>query len=193
VRIVQLGGDLVEVHVRRSARVRGSRAVFRPGEPPEIVVRAGASERAVDRAIAEHRAWLERRLAEAPRPSLRLEPLAEAEARRRALRALAPLVEAEAAALGTSYRRLSLSAGRSRWGSCSSKGALSFNWRLALAPPEVLDYVAVHEVCHLRVPNHSQRFWALVKERRPAYREPREWLKRHGWELLAYRPAEGRS
>ena len=187
-RIVELGGNLVEVHVRRSARVGGSRAVFRPGQPPEVVVRAGAGERAVDRAIAEHRAWLEQRLQEAPRPVLELPRLTEREGRRLARRALEAACAEEARRIGVAYRRLAVRDTRSRWGSCSSSGTLSFSWRLVLAPPEVLDYVAVHELCHLRVPNHSRRFWHLVETRRPAYREHREWLSRHGWELLAYVP-----
>ena len=78
---------------------------------------------------------------------------------------------------------------RTRWGSCSSRGTLSFNWRLALAPLEVLDYVVVHELCHLREANHSPRFWRLVGERRPGWREQRAWLREHGAELLAFRPA----
>ena len=69
---------------------------------------------------------------------------------------------------------------RSRWGSCSGSGALSFNWRLVLAPEPVLDYVVWHEACHLRVPDHSPRFWALVESHCPGYREARRWLGRHG-------------
>jgi predicted metal-dependent hydrolase len=188
-RIVQLGDALVEVHVRRSARVRSSRALFRPGLPPEVVVPAGASERAVERALAVHRPWLERRLAEQPAPTLQLEPgLTAAEGRLRAERALRPVLESETRTLGVSFDRLTIRDQRTRWGSCSSRGTLSFNWRLVLAPAEVLDYVAVHELCHLRVPNHSARFWRLVEQRRPGYRDPRAWLARHGWELLAYRP-----
>jgi len=189
VRIVQLGDALVEVHVRRSVRVRSSRAVFRPGLPPEVVVPAGASERAVDLALDVHRPWLERRFAEQPAAVLELEPgLTDADGRQRAERELRPILEIEAGALGVSFQRMTIRDQRTRWGSCSSRGTLSFNWRLVLAPPEVLDYVAVHEVCHLRVPNHSGRFWRLVAERRPGYAEPRAWLARHGWELLAYRP-----
>ena len=72
--------------------------------------------------------------------------------------------------------------------SCS-RGTLSFNWRLVLAPFEVLDYVVVHELCHLREPNHSRRFWKLVEDRRPDWRVHRNWLHVHGPELLAFRPA----
>jgi predicted metal-dependent hydrolase len=188
VRIADIGGELVEVHVRRSARVRGSRAVFRPGEPPEIVVPPLAGERDVDRAILAHRDWLARRLAEAPVPTLELPALTEPEGRRRARAALLAAVPREAAALGVTYRRLAVRDQRTRWGSCSTTGTLSFNWRLVLAPTEVLDYVVVHELCHLREPNHSRRFWRLVEAHRPHFRGERDWLARHGWELLAYRP-----
>jgi predicted metal-dependent hydrolase len=73
---------------------------------------------------------------------------------------------------------------RTRWGSCSSTGTMSFNWRLVLAPEPVLDYVVWHEACHLVVPNHSKRFWALVERHVPDYREPRRWLQRNGAALV---------
>jgi predicted metal-dependent hydrolase len=73
---------------------------------------------------------------------------------------------------------------RTRWGSCSTTGALSFNWRLLLAPEAVLDYVVWHEVCHLVVMDHSRRFWALVERHVPDYREPRRWLRRNGTALV---------
>lgn len=72
---------------------------------------------------------------------------------------------------------------RSRWGSCSGSGRLSFSWKLAMAPPAVLDYLVVHELCHLRHPDHSERFWALVASRLPDYDRARRWLRRRGREL----------
>ena len=98
------------------------------------------------------------------------------------------VAEEEAARLGVRYERIRIGGQRTLWGSCSSRGTLSFNWRLVLAPPEVLDYVVVHELCHLRVPNHSRRFWALVERQRPHWREQRAWLREHGPELLAFNP-----
>ncbi|MCA9386358.1 M48 family metallopeptidase, partial [Candidatus Dojkabacteria bacterium] len=69
------------------------------------------------------------------------------------------------------------------WGSCSSKGNLNFTWRLIFAPLEILDYVVVHELCHLKEQNHSQRFWDLVAEQVPDYKKKRIWLKKHGANL----------
>lgn len=84
---------------------------------------------------------------------------------------------------GTSYSRLTIRDQKTRWASCSSTGAMSFNWRLLLAPEDVLDYVVEHEVAHLAVPDHSPRFWRLLAGRLPGYREAQGWLRRHGGSL----------
>jgi hypothetical protein len=96
-----------------------------------------------------------------------------------------------AAALGRPYTRITLRDTRSRWGSCSSAGALMYSWRLVMAPPEVLDYVAAHEVAHLAEMNHSRRFWATVARLYPDYDGPRAWLRRHGEGLHRWRFAAG--
>jgi hypothetical protein len=104
---------------------------------------------------------------------------------RRAARAeIAPRLERAVAAAGLTYTSLSIRAQRTRWGSCSATGQMSFNWRLLLAPENVLDYVIWHEVCHLQVLDHSPRFWALLEWWLPGYREPREWLARNGATLV---------
>jgi len=91
-----------------------------------------------------------------------------------------------AATLGVKPSRISLKDTISRWGSCSSTGALSYSWRIILAPPDVLDYLAAHEVSHLREMNHSPAFWALVKQLCPHMDRSREWLKRNGSSLHHY-------
>ena len=189
-RLVEVGGRPVEVHIRRSKRVHGHRIYVRPGLPPELVVRPRASDAQIDAALAMHREWLERQLARLAAPCLGLDrlTLTEAQGRREAHARILLLVQSEAAALGVTFTRLTLRDQRSRWGSCSSRGALSFNWRLVLAPHDVLDYVVVHEVCHLVEHHHGPAFWELVERRRPHYRGPKDWLDRHGWEILAYRP-----
>ncbi len=90
-----------------------------------------------------------------------------------------------AAALGVQAKSITLRDTTSRWGSCSSSGALSFSWRIILAPPEVLDYLAAHEVAHLREMNHSPRFWKLVEETCPHTKTSKAWLKAHGSTLHA--------
>jgi predicted metal-dependent hydrolase len=104
--------------------------------------------------------------------------------RRTARAEIAPRLNAAAAALGRPYAALTIRNQRTRWGSCSSGGALSFNWRLLLAPEPVLDYVVWHEACHLVVLDHSPRFWALLERHRPGYRAPRRWLRAHGATLV---------
>lgn len=85
---------------------------------------------------------------------------------------------------GGTYSRITIRDQKTRWGSCSARGTLSFNWRLMLAPPAILDYVVVHELCHLTHMNHSPAFWQAVEAVCPDYRESRRWLKEHGQELV---------
>ena len=91
-----------------------------------------------------------------------------------------------AAALGRPYSRLTLRDTRSRWGSCTHDGGLMYSWRLILGHPQVLDYVAAHEVAHLRHMNHSAAFWAEVERLYGDWRSPRRWLRDHGAELHRY-------
>ncbi|SEO81787.1 hypothetical protein SAMN04490248_11329 [Salinihabitans flavidus] len=98
----------------------------------------------------------------------------------RARAALVPACDAYAARLGRPYTRITLRDTRSRWGSCSSAGALMFSWRLIMAPPEVLDYVAAHEVAHLTEMNHSPAFWSTVERLYGDYAAPRAWLRQQG-------------
>ena len=87
--------------------------------------------------------------------------------------------------LGVTYGRIAIRAQHTRWGSCSSKGNLNFNCLLALVPPEVLDYVVVHELCHRKEMNHSTKFWAEVAAVLPDYQQRRKWLKENGKTLIA--------
>lgn len=103
-----------------------------------------------------------------------------AEARRR----LAALAAVKAAACGCTVRRVGVRDTRSRWGSCTRDGTLSFSWRLVMAPPFVQDYVVAHEVAHLRHMDHGPRFWALVEELTPFRATGMTWLKREGSHLL---------
>ena len=104
--------------------------------------------------------------------------------RRAAQREIAPRLDDAVAALGARYEKLTIRNQRTRWGSCSTTGAMSFNWRLLLAPEPVLDYVVWHEACHLLVMDHSPDFWALVRRHCPGYENHRRWLRRHGATLV---------
>ena len=84
---------------------------------------------------------------------------------------------------GGNYTSITIRDQKTRWGSCSGRGTLSFNWRLILAPPEILDYVVVHELCHLTHMNHSKEFWSMVSNTIPDYKEKRKWLKENGHTL----------
>jgi predicted metal-dependent hydrolase len=103
-----------------------------------------------------------------------------------AKRDFADRARALAARLGKSVTRVGVRDPKSRWGSCSSRGALSFSWRLIFAPEPVIDYVVAHEVAHLVEMNHSPRFWRVVASLVPDSAAPRAWLKRHRMELMAY-------
>ena len=141
-------------------------------------------EAAVERSgdwIAKHRA---KAAAAAPRPE---ERFTEAELRDLAeqLKALLPeRLRRWAALLGVTYSRVTVRNQKSRWGSCSAQGNLSFNCLLALAPPEVLDYVVVHELCHRKHMDHSPAFWAEVAKVLPGYDAQRRWLRAQGQVLL---------
>jgi predicted metal-dependent hydrolase len=104
--------------------------------------------------------------------------------RRQARIEITPRLDAAAAALGREYAKLSIRDQRTRWGSCSSRGAMSFNWRLLLAPEAVLEYVVRHEAAHLAVMDHSPRFWGVLGRLMPGYEVPRRWLRDHGATLV---------
>ncbi len=119
----------------------------------------------------------------APPDAARLGARVEAFLKLAARQRLQSACEAHAAALGRRFARITLRDTRSRWGSCTADGALMFSWRLIMAPPEVLDYVAAHEVAHLVEMNHSEAFWSVVGRLMPGYRGHRRWLKRNGADL----------
>jgi predicted metal-dependent hydrolase len=106
--------------------------------------------------------------------------------RREARAVLGEAVERNGRRLGVRHERLAVRDQRSRWGSCSTRGTLSLNWRLMLTPPDVLEYVVVHELLHLIEPNHSRAFWRLLDIHRPSWRDQEGWLREHGDEVLEY-------
>ena len=105
--------------------------------------------------------------------------------RRRAKPVIREAVARLSAEMGLVVRRVSIRDQRSRWGSCSSEGSLSINWRLIMTPPTVLEYIVVHEIAHIEEHNHSARFWSIVETQCPDYRESEVWLDDNSERLMA--------
>lgn len=103
--------------------------------------------------------------------------------KQQALQLLSARVGVFSAQFGLVAKQVKISSAKTRWGSCSADGTLNFSWRLILAPLDVVDYVVIHELAHLRVKNHSQQFWLLVEQWMPDYQERRKWLRLHGGRL----------
>lgn len=158
----------------------------------QVIVRAPhqATQQQIDAFVRQHQGWIEEHVRQLRREHPPLSPaqrLSDAQIHQLADQALADLpgrVLKYAALLGVTYGRITVRNQRSRWGSCSSNGNLSFNCLLMLMPPEVIDYVVVHELCHRKEMNHSPRFYALVQSVLPDYRKQEKWLKEHGGEII---------
>ena len=104
--------------------------------------------------------------------------------RRKAREAFEQRTKHYAREMGVEYEEIELRNQRTRWGSCSTSGTLSLNWRLTMAPSEIVDYVVIHELAHLREPNHDKAFWALVAKHDPEYEAHAQWLNDHGTRLV---------
>ena len=144
-------------------------------------------EKEILRFVESRRGWIEAHLPIGP-----IQPkLTEQEIRELAEQAKTVIVQRlayYAPIVGVTYDRITIRSQHTRWGSCSAKGNLNFNCLLMLTPPEVLDYVVVHELCHRKELNHSARFWAEVERVLPNYRDQRKWLKENGGALIARLP-----
>jgi predicted metal-dependent hydrolase len=166
--VAWLAGEAIPIEVTGAQRAV-ARLVERPengGGPTRVLLVGGTDDAAAKRAIER---WYRR----------------TARARLRAV------VDEEAARLGLAVASVTVRDQRTRWGSCSAAGRLAFNWRLVMVPAEVLRYVAVHELLHLREPNHSRRFWRSLDEALPGWRSQAAWLRKNGGELRHHESALG--
>jgi len=174
---------------RTLRRMRESEDVFPParlcdgGEVPYLGERLSLAVRVEPARTRAHVARHGFQLRIALGPGTPLQDTLEAWYRRRARVEVAPRLDAAVARAGRTYSSLQIRGQRTRWASCSTSGAMSFNWRLLLAPAEILDYVVEHEVVHLDVQDHSPRFWRLLASRCAEWREHEAWLRRHGHAL----------
>lgn len=157
----------------------------------ELIVRAPykAAQADIDRVLVKSGEWINKHLAlSAAEKEKRLPPLTDGEVRALAEKALAVIpgrVRHFAPIVGVEYGRITIRNQRTKWGSCSGKGNLNFNCLLMLAPPETLDAVVVHELCHLKYMNHSPQFYAEVTRVLPDYRTREKWLKENGAALMS--------
>lgn len=159
----------------------------------ELIVRAPKriSKREIDDFVQRHEEWIKKHRERSARRKAELDAvpkLSEAELSdltRKALEYIPARVEYYAAKLGLSYGRITMRCQKTRWGSCSAKKNLNFNILLILTPPEVIDSVVVHELCHLKEMNHSARFYKLVYAAYPDYDRWNKWLKQNGAAIMA--------
>ena len=175
--------------------IRSSRktVAMRITGPNAVEIRAPKTmpQAQIDDFILQHQAWLDKHLGVVNRREeeiSKLPPLTAAEIRALADKALAFIPQRAryfSRLVGVTYGRITIRNQKSKWGSCSSQGNLNFNCLLMLCPPEVLDYVVVHELCHRKEMNHSPRFWAEVEKVDPDYKAHRKWLKDEGSKLIA--------
>ena len=179
--------ETIVIHSRRktlSMQVKGDGQV-------EIRAPLRTSDAEIRRFLETHRRWLEKHLQKAQalqqaKAGVRKLTAAEtAELKKKAKRILPERVAYWAPLIGVRPGRIAVRCQKTRWGSCSAKGNLNFNCLLMLAPEGVIDYIVVHELCHLKHMNHSKRFYAEIEKVLPDYRQHQQWLKDNGEFLLA--------
>lgn len=165
----------------------------------QIVVRAPRpmTNREIRRFVAEKEDWIEKHLelmriqAEEKEKQPKVQKMTREEIRllaKEAFKVIPERVSYYAPLVGVTYGRITIRNQKTRWGSCSSKGNLNFNCLLMKAPPEVMDYVIVHELCHRKEMNHSKSFWNEVERVLPDYKKSRQWLKENGGAMILSMP-----
>lgn len=155
-----------------------------------VTVRApkSAADRDIDKILRDKEAWIQKCIEDIQRKkaeyeAMEVERLTNSELQAladKALKVIPERVAYFAKQVGVNYGRITIRNQKTRWGSCSSKGNLNFNCLLMLTPPEVVDYVIVHELCHRKEMNHSKDFWSEVKKILPDYKQSIQWLKEEG-------------
>ena len=151
-----------------------------------------ATQREIDRILREKQPWIQKHMEQmkekrAQYDAMEMDGLTDAECRQLKQKAQAYIperVEYFANIMGVDYGRITIRNQKTRWGSCSGKGNLNFNCLLMLAPPEVIDYVVIHELCHRKEMNHSRAFWREIEKVMPDYKKSVLWLKNQGSMLI---------
>lgn len=183
----------ITIEIQRSRR---KSLVIEVGPGGKVIVKAPLlyPARDIERFVIQKETWIRRKLSEQKRKQKTLEernryltPFTEDEIRQMqsdARRIIPGRVAYYAPIVGVTYNRIAIRGQKTRWGSCSSKGNLNFNFLLTKVPEDVLDYVVVHELCHRKHMNHSREFWNEVARVVPDYREKKKWLRNYGGILI---------
>jgi len=185
--------DSISYELIRSSRKTVSIQISPEGK---IIVRAPQrlAKYRIDDFVLQNAEWIDKSLAKVRQRNAEREdveyltPEQISELKKMAKQQLLPMVENLAQLVGVTYNRVSIRAQRSRWGSCSREGNLNFNCLLMMTPVSVRRYVIVHELCHRREMNHSDRFWAEVENVIPDYKQQRKWLRSEGSKLIQRLP-----
>ncbi len=171
----------------RSRRRTISIRIFRDGSV-EVRCPMEMTRDRVHAFVTGKRSWIEKQLAAMPGDTQVLSEMQIRSLSEQAAPVIGGRVAHYAGIMGVTYGKITIRHQKTRWGSCSGKGNLNFNCLLMLTPPAVLDYVVVHELCHLKEMNHSARFWAEVESVLPNYQSSRKWLRDNGRALIAKLP-----
>jgi predicted metal-dependent hydrolase len=172
------GPESLVIHFVRMRQARRYVMRVRPDGAVRVTIPRGGSQAEARRFAERHRDWALRQRTKflaSKRP-----PEVEKALRAQAQRELPPRLHELAARNGLTVPRVTIRDQRSRWGSCSSKGHIALNYRLMLMPVEVREYILVHELMHMKQPDHSRKFWRLVEAACPTFRDAERWLRRHG-------------
>ena len=179
----------MDYYIIRSRRKSIAIEIDRNGE---VIVRAPnrMSNADIKAFIDEKQGWIDKHLQKVEQAKERakaVEPLTEEQLRELAEEALEDIpkrAEKYAEIMGVTFKRITIRSQKTRWGSCSEKGSLSFNCLLMLVPEAVRDYVIIHELAHRKYMNHSSNFWKEVELMMPDYKDKRMWLREHGDEVM---------
>lgn len=148
----------------------------------ELIVRSpyGVERKIIEKELLSHREWIEKHLLKQEKKKERFEGLTDkdiADLRKKARLVLTEKTKYFSEIMGLKYGRITITGAKTRFGSCSSKGNISYSWRLMLYPEEAIDYVVVHELSHLKEMNHSDKFYRIIEKVLPDYKERRKFLK----------------
>ena len=184
----EIPGNIIEYRLIRSRRRTISVEITNDGITVRAPLKMPVAE--IDKFVIDHKDWIRKKSAvieEKKKAQQPVEHLTRADIEKlaeEAMRVIPERVAYYAPLVGVTYGRITIRNQVSRWGSCSSKGNLNFNCLLMLTPPEVLDSVVVHELCHRKEMNHSERFYAEVLRVYPEYHKWQKWLDDHGDDIM---------